>query len=334
MNTETTQATDTTTETTAPSATRAYYIPTTADFGAMTSEERTAALERSSAALASYEASRAATPAQQDRPRPATATSGVHEFTTDPEIHGAQTRVGQAQATFEREQKALYRSDGTPRYSDAEHTERLASLHVDFDRVVGAVQQTVDGLIAGHTQALRHLAEGDPLDALSMEQLTKSTQQMAYIKEDAFSLPVPALVTRCQAALQMGDVPTLFNLARYVGSRLDASARATQAGMEQAAAARASALMGVSAPSTATQGQAPSGQPDLTLAERQALGDLVAEMRTRVRGTRGQQKAEATRTKLQTALEVKAAARAAHDSVHDTKGRLEAHQRASGRYSL
>ncbi len=75
-------------------------------------------------------------------------------------------------------------------------------------------------------------------------------------------------------------------------------------------------------------------KPDLTLAERQALGDQVAEMRTRVRGTRDQQKAEATRTKLQTALEVKAAARAAHESVHDTKGRIEAHLRGSGRYSL
>ncbi len=242
--------------------------------------------------------------------------------------------MGQAQATFEREQKALYRSDGTPRYSDAEHTERLSSLRADFDRVVGAVQQTVDGLIATHTTALQYLAEGDPLDALSMEQLTKATQQMAYIKEDVQTLPVAALVTRCQAALQMGDVPTLFNLARYVGQRLDASARATQAGLEQAMAARAGAHLGGHGSGVAIQGPAASGQPDLTLAERQTLGDLVTEMRTRVRGTRGQQKAEATRTKLQTALGVKAAARAAHDSVHDTAGRLEAHLLGSGRYSL
>ncbi len=328
MTTETT--TDTAPETAAPSSTRSYYIPTPDAFSAMTSEERTAALERSGAERAAYQARTAA--AQQDRPR--TATSGVHEFTTEPEIHGAQTKVGQAQATFEREQKALFRSDGTPRYSDAEHTERLAGLRADFDRVVGAVQQTVDGLIATHTTALRHLAEGDPLDSLTGEQLTKATQQMAYIKEDVQTLPVPALVTRCQGALQMGDVPTLFNLARYVGQRLDAAAQATQAGMEQAMAARASALMGASAPSVVSQGQAPSGQPDLTLAERQALSDLVDEMRTRVRGARGEQKAAATRTKLQTALEVKAAARAAHDSVHDTAGRLEAYQRASGRYSL
>jgi len=38
---------------------------------------------------------------------------------------------------------------------------------------------------------------------------------------------------------------------------------------------------------------------------------------------------------LQTALEVKAAARAVHESVHDdTKGRIEAYLRSSGRYSL
>ncbi len=333
MTTETITDTTQATETTAPSSTRSYYIPTPDAFSAMTSAERSAALERSHAERAAYQASTAAASAGQDRPRGA-ASSGAHEFTTDPEIHGAQTRVGQAQATFEREQKALYRSDGTPRYSDAEHTERLAGLRADFDRVVGAVQQTVDGLIAGHTTALRHLAEGDPLDALTGEQLTKATQQMAYVKEDVQALAPAELVTRCQAALQMGDVPTLFNLARYVGQRLDAAAQATQAGMEQAMAARASALMGASAPSVASQGQAQSGQPDLTLAERQTLGELVAEMRTRVRGPRGQQKAEATRTKLQTALGVKAAARAAHDVVHDTAGRQEASMRNSGRYSL
>ncbi len=328
MTTETTQATETTTT---ASASTAWYLPTTAEFSAMTSDERSAALERSHAERAAYQA-RTAT-AQQERPR--TATSGGHEFSTDPEIHGAQTRVGQAHATFEREQKALYRADGTPRYSDAEHTERLASLHAEFDRVVGAVQQTVDGLIAGHTTALRHLAEGDPLDALTGEQLTKATQQMAYVKEDAAALPPAELVTRCQAALQMGDVPTLFNLARYVGQRLDAAARAIQAGQEAAAIARvAPHLGGQASSSVASQGQAQSDQPALTLAERQALGELVDEMRARVRGTRGQQKAEATRTKLQTALEVKAAARAAHDSVHDPKGRLEAYQRSSGRYSL
>jgi len=126
----------------------------------------------------------------------------------------------------------------------------------------------------------------------------------------------------------------MYNLSRYVSSRLDASARAQAAGQEQAMAARASALMGASAPSVATPGQAPSGQPDLTLAERQALGDLVAEMRTRVRGTRGQQKTEAVQAKLHKAREVNAAARAAYDSVHDTAGRLEAHLRGSGRYSL
>ncbi len=321
MTTETTQAT----------------TDTATEFSAMTSDEVTAALERSSASLAAYQARAAASAAAQtarDQPRPATATSGGHEFTTDPEIHGARSRVGQAQATFEREQKALYRGDGTPRYSDAEHIERLSSLHAEFDRVVGDVQQTVDGLVAAHTTTLRHLAEGDPLDALSMEQLTKATQQMAYIKEDVQTLPPADLVTRCQAALQMGDVPTLFNLARYVGQRLDAAARAIQAGQEAAAIARASGYLGGQAEvSTGAQG-ATGQQPDLTLAERQALSDLVAEMRTRVRGTQGQRRMEATRTKLQTAREVKAAARAAHDSVHDTQGRLEAHQRDSGRYSL
>ncbi len=332
MTTETTQATDTTTETTAPSSTGSYYIPTTADFSAMTSEERTAALERSAAERATYyQARTAVAPAQQDRPRGA-AASGVHEFTTDPEIHGARTRVGQAQATFEREQKALYRGDGTPRYSPTEHTERLSALHAEFDRVAGDVQQTVDGLVAAHTTTLRHLAEGDPLDALSMEQLTKATQQAGYIKEDVQALPPAELVTRCQAALQMGEVPTLFNLSRYVGQRLDASARATQAVQEAGAIARASGYLGGQADVSTSSGA--TGQPDLTLAERQALSDLVAEMRARVRGAQGQRRMEATRTKLQTALEVKAAARAAHDSVHDTKGRIEAHQRASGRYSL
>jgi len=262
------------------------------------------------------------------------ASSGVFEFSNDSELTGAFIRVGQAQATFERGQKALTRPDGLLRYSDAEHAERLAALRSDFDRVVGDVRQTADELITTHTQTLRHLAEGDPLEALTGDQLTKATQQSGYIKEDAFSLPPTELVARCQEALRGGDVPTMYNLSRYVSSRLDASARAQAAGQEQAMAARASALMGASAPSVATPGQAPSGQPDLTLAERQALGDLVAEMRTRVRGTRGQQKTEAVQAKLHKAREVNAAARAAYDSVHDTAGRLEAHLRGSGRYSL
>ncbi len=263
------------------------------------------------------------------------ASSGVFEFSNDSELTGAFIRVGQAQATFERQQKALTRPDGLLRYSDAEHAERLVALRSDFDRVVGDVQQTADELITTHTRTLRSLTEGDPLDALSMEQLTKATQQAGYIREDAFSLPPTELVARCQEALRGGDVPTMYNLSRYVGSRLDASARAQAAGQEQAMAARASALMGGPVATTPTTSAASQDQAgDLTLAERQALSELVADLRTRVRGTRGEQTAEATRTKMQTALEVKAAARAAHDSVHDTKGRLEAHQRASGRYSI
>ncbi len=263
------------------------------------------------------------------------ASSGVFEFSNDSELTGAFIRVGQAQATFERQQKALTRPDGLLRYSDAEHAERLAALRSDFDRVVGDVQHTADELITTHTQTLRHLAEGDPLDALTGDQLTKATQQSGYIKEDAFSLPPAELVARCQEALRGGDVPTMYNLSRYVSSRLDASARAQAAGQEQAMAARAAALMGgpiATTPTTSAASQDQAG--DLTLAERQALGDLVADLRTRTRGTRGQQKTGAVRAKLQTALEVKAAARAAHDVVHDSKGRLEAHQRASGRYSI
>ncbi len=259
-------------------------------------------------------------------------SGGVFEFSNDSELIGAPTRIGMAHAAFERGLKALTRPDGLLRYSDAEHAERLDALRADFDRVVGDVQQTADELIAAHTQTLRHQTEGDPLDALTGEQLSKATQQSAYIKEDAFSLPSAELVARCQVALQAGDVPTLYNLSRYTAQRLDAAERAQAAGMEQAMAARASALMSVSTPSAATP--EPSAPSDLTLAERRALGDLVREMRARVRGTRGQQKTQAVQDKLGKARDVKAAARAAHDSVHDTAGRQEASMRNSGRYSL
>ncbi len=50
-------------------------------------------------------------------------------------------------------------------------------------RTVTTAPQTVNGLIATHTMTLRHLEQGDPLDALSREELAAANTLIPHVAE-------------------------------------------------------------------------------------------------------------------------------------------------------
>lgn len=222
------------------------------------------------------------------------------------DITHASSNLMIAQGRFEREKAALYRADGQQRYSDTEHAERLGALHATLDAVIGEAQETAEGVISAQQTLLQHLEQGDLLDSLYTSEQTAASARQVFIKEDAESLPVADLVTRCRIALTSGDKPTAYLLARYVGQRVAAADKA------------------------GTEGR----QPEMDGDERRLLGDLVRELRAKVQGPEGAKKVEAAKALQSKALELRSRTRAAYDAAHDRPAALEAQLRATGRYSL
>jgi len=246
---------------------------------------------------------------------PAPATSSSSASTFDYEIHGELTRVGQARATFERERAALYRSDGAPRYGEAEHGEQMAAITARLDDTLGGAQEAAERITAEQRTQLAHLEGGDTLDALnSIEQMAADTRR-AFIAEDAATLTPAALATRCQIALAGSDKATQYLLARYVGRRVAVAVEVARA-----------------VPPTAS---APTGNPAwLTMEQREELASLVNHLSGKVRGVGGVTKAEAARARLAKAQELRATTVALYDQAHEYQKRLEQDLRASGRYSI
>jgi hypothetical protein len=228
-------------------------------------------------------------------------------LTDESTIHGQLSTLGRAEAAFEREKAALYRSDGQERYGSAEHAERLAALQATVADAVGAAQEAADAIIAGQRTILLHLHEGDPLDSLSSIEQTAAAARQVFIKEDCETLPPTELQARCQAALAAGDKATQYLLARYVGRRVRAADQAARDGQPASA--------------------------DLSLEERQTLGHVVEELLAKVRGPQGEQKTAAAKALLEQARELRTRSIAVHDAAHGAAVDREMQRlRATGAY--
>lgn len=132
------------------------------------------------------------------------------------------TDIDNAAAAFRGAERALLRSDGTRKYGDAEHTERVQALLATFDRTGEAAVQHADTVIAESERTVHALAHNDPTDRLSADDLAKASAKRAFVAEDAERLPLGDLAARCTVALAAGDTATIFLLARYARKRGEA----------------------------------------------------------------------------------------------------------------
>ena len=120
---------------------------------------------------------------------------------------------------LEAEKKRLLNNDGTRVYSDAEHAAREAKLLEDFNAKIAELVTQVEQRAADVTAAAANL-QADPTAQLQADELQAANLRSQFVREEAASLPLPQLLTRCQEALNASDKAGLFLWSRYVEQRV------------------------------------------------------------------------------------------------------------------
>jgi hypothetical protein len=148
-------------------------------------------------------------------------------------IDKAQAEVTTALDAFERSKASLYRVDGSMKYSEQEHNDRLKV----FTETLHGVAQRVDDAVEAELNTVRRLEEaalGDPVAHLTPGELATANARALFVREDAERLTLPQLLTRLRgvvAAHEMqADRVACFLWARYAGQRLAGEAERARAG--------------------------------------------------------------------------------------------------------
>ena len=137
-------------------------------------------------------------------------------------------RLESAAETFEAARKRLFRDDGSPRYSEAEHAERLGALLTTLDTSLADVTKSAEAAIARGQAELVKLEGRDPLDRLSPTGQAQAAARREFVREDAERLPLARIVEVVNAAMVSGDLPILVLWHRYLGSRLETERASSQ----------------------------------------------------------------------------------------------------------
>ena len=131
---------------------------------------------------------------------------------------------------FERGRAALYRPDGTPKYSDAEHSELMIGLTERLHSVAERHHDAAEAEIAT-VQRLEEARHDDPVAHLSASELATANARSLFTREDCEKLPLRALATRLRGIAAAGaDKATAFVWSRYAGMRIDSEAERAAAG--------------------------------------------------------------------------------------------------------
>lgn len=145
-------------------------------------------------------------------------------------MHYDTNDIDRAADRFRAEEGRLLRPDGTRRYSDEEHAERVAALLADFDTTARAAHDHAETTIAEAERTLHTLAHGDPLDRLTADELARANAKALFVREDCESLPLPELAERCRVALAGGDRAAQLLHGRYATRRARAMQEAAREG--------------------------------------------------------------------------------------------------------
>jgi hypothetical protein len=130
--------------------------------------------------------------------------------------------IDRAADAAEHARAQLLMPDGSRRYADAVHHDRMAELTRAFEEATASAFERVDGHVQAARNEVETLESDSPIDRLSEADLLRANGRRQFVREDCETLPVPALVARCRAALDTNDVAGKFLLFRYAGRRLEA----------------------------------------------------------------------------------------------------------------
>lgn len=127
--------------------------------------------------------------------------------------------IDRAADRFRADEAKLLRPDGTRRYSDEEHAERVAALLADFDTTANAARDHAEAAIAEAERTLHTLEHSDPVDRLTADELARANAKALFVREDAEMLPLPELTERCRVAAASGDRVAQLLYGRYATRR-------------------------------------------------------------------------------------------------------------------
>lgn len=121
-----------------------------------------------------------------------------------------QSRALNAEGTRDRAREALYRPDGSKRYSDEEHNERQRAISEMFREALTTIEEDVEREAATAETELATLEHGDPTTFLNTEELERAGAKRVFVNEDVEGLPAREIAGRLRAVLGGGDKASIF----------------------------------------------------------------------------------------------------------------------------
>jgi hypothetical protein len=196
--------------------------------------------------------------------------------------------MDQAMEHQEARKSELYREDGARLFGDEEHEERQAAIRQEFAATMDSIEAGLDEKMASAEKDLLIAENADPTDVLTSEELGSASARRPFVADEAFTLPLGKLVSRCRAVLAQGDRPSMFLYALYANQRVGGDAGSP-----------AEAFLG----KKYGTGETASGG-ETTGAEAEAVREVVAELKRKLDPS-GEKKRDAARKAVEESRSLK-----------------------------
>lgn len=136
--------------------------------------------------------------------------------------HASEVRVLDGADERRKAQRAsLLRSDGQPKYTPAEHAERLSAIDAEFEAAARRVTEAAEAAVVATRQELTVLEGSTPFDTLTVAEQETAVRRRELVKEDCDQRRPDQLVAAARAALARGDKALIYLLDRYLPARLE-----------------------------------------------------------------------------------------------------------------
>jgi hypothetical protein len=132
-----------------------------------------------------------------------------------------QDRIEEAVRMKEAATAALYRDDGTQRFADTEHRERLRTIEREFRAQMDAIEERIEERIERARGELAALENGDPASSLLTDELQRAAAMSVFVSDEVEGLSLADLARRVRAAVTSGDRAASYALLRHAARRQD-----------------------------------------------------------------------------------------------------------------
>jgi hypothetical protein len=130
------------------------------------------------------------------------------------------TQIDNAAARHAADTAKLQREDGSRRYSEDEHQERVKAIDSRFREEVDTLRESIQTEIAEAGTRVEHIRGSDPLDSLSPDELSAAGACASFVREEVQGLDAERLRSRLGAILAASDPPTKAVYFHYLKRRV------------------------------------------------------------------------------------------------------------------